>query len=477
MPARLRFTPVAMPPTPAPTTAIRGGRSGPNSPSRAGFTADYISTNLTIVSQSSGPTGGNGFVTDFATANFFRDRDVYDDPYAYFDWMRAQNPVWQESKYGVFMVTGYDEAMAVYHDPGTFSSCNTVAGPFVKFSVPIDDEMTDISGIIEQYRHELPFSDQLPSFDPPTHTAHRGLLQRLITPGRLKQNEEFMWRLADRQMDSFVASGECEFIGEYAQPFTLLVIADLEGVPEHDHGMFRERLHTLPGEMSHKPLEFLYDQFTEYVEDRRAHPADDILTGLAGATFPDDTLPDVKDVALIAANLFAGGQETTVRLLSFALKMLCERPDLQQLVRDDRERIPNFIEETLRMESPLRGQFRMARVRTSLAGIDIPAGGTVMLLPGAANRDPRVFENPHEFDIDRENAKYHVAFGHGIHHCAGAPLARAEGRVTLNRLLDRTETITFAEKAHGPADARHFDYLPTFFLRGLVDLHVEFQAA
>jgi cytochrome P450 len=119
----------------------------------------------------------------------------------------------------------------------------------------------------------------------------------------------------------------------------------------------------------------------------------------------------------------------------------------------------------------------MARVRTNLAGVEIPAGGTVMLLPGAANRDPRVFENPHEFDIDRENAKYHVAFGHGIHHCAGAPLARAEGRVTLNRLLDRTGTITFAEKAHGPAGARHFDYLPTFFLRGLVDLHVEFQAA
>lgn len=414
-------------------------------------------------------------MSDFATANFFRDRDVYDDPYDYFDWLRAQNPVWQEPNYGVYMVTGYDEAMSVYHDPTTFSSCNTVAGPFVKFSVPVEGD--DISEIIEQYRHELPFSDQLPSFDPPMHTAHRGLLQRLITPGRLKQNEEFMWRLTDRQMDGFIAGGECEFIGEYAQPFALLVIADLEGVPEHDHGMFRENLATLPGEMSHKPLEFLYDQFTAYVADRRAHPTNDILSGLASATFPDGSLPDVKDVALIAANLFAGGQETTVRLLSFALKLLCERPDLQELVRADRDRIPNFLEETLRLESPLRGQFRMARVHTNVAGVDIPAGGTMMLLPGAANRDPRVFENPNEFDIDRENAKYHVAFGHGIHHCAGAPLARAEGRVTLNRLLDRTADLTLSEKAHGPEGARHFDYLPTFFLRGLVDLHVEFTPA
>ena len=179
----------------------------------------------------------------------------------------------------------------------------------------------------------------------------------------------------------------------------------------------------------------------------------------------------------IAANLFAGGQETTVRLLSFALRMLGERPDLQQLVRDDRDRIPNFIEETLRLESPLRTQFRMARVRTTLGGVDIPAGAHVMLVPGACNRDPRVFENPYEFDIDRANARQHIAFGHGIHTCAGAPLARAEGRVTINRFLDRTSDISISEEHHGPAGARHYDYLPTFFLRGLERLHLDFAPA
>ena len=92
-----------------------------------------------------------------------------------------------------------------------------------------------------------------------------------------------------------------------------------------------------------------------------------------------------------------------------------------------------------------------------------------MLLPGAANRDPKLFENPHEFDVDRENAKYHVAFGHGIHHCAGAHLARAEGRVTINRLLDRTSNVTISEAAHGPADDRRCEYLPTYFLRGLAE--------
>jgi cytochrome P450 len=157
--------------------------------------------------------------------------------------------------------------------------------------------------------------------------------------------------------------------------------------------------------------------------------------------------------------------------------MLGERPDLQRLVREDRERIPNFIEETLRLESPLRTQFRMARVRTELGGVEIPAGGSLVLVPGACNRDRRVFENPYEFDIERANARQHIAFGHGIHTCAGAPLARAEGRVTVNRFLDRTSDITISDKEHGPAGARTYEYLPTFFLRGLRSLHLELSTA
>ncbi|MEX2293855.1 MAG: cytochrome P450 [Acidimicrobiales bacterium] len=424
-------------------------------------------------------------MSDFARINFFADRAVQDDPYAYFDWVREQGPVWQEPRYGVFMITGHPEAITVYGDPatfpsddppsGTFSSCNAVSGPFVKLSRPVEGD--DISEAIVACRSELPFSDQLPAFDPPDHTAHRHLLARLITPKRLKENEDFMWQYADRLIDGFLDHGTCEMVADYAEPFALTVVADLEGVPEADHSLFRERLSTVHETVAHKPLEFLYERFTEYIEDRREKPRNDVLTGLATATFPDGSTPEVNDAALIAANLFAGGQETTVRLLSFALRMLGERPDLQRLVREDRERIPNFIEETLRIESPLRTQFRMARVRTNLHGVDIPAGGTVMLAPGACNRDPRVFERPYEFDIERTNARQHIAFGFGIHTCAGAPLARAEGRVTLNRFLDRTSDIAISEEHHGPPDARRYDYLPTFFLRGLERLHLGLTVA
>ena len=407
--------------------------------------------------------------------NFFGDRAVQDDPYPYYDRLRSLSPVWQEPHHGVYMVTGFEEATSVYNDSANFSSCNAVSGPFKKFPEPFEGD--DVGALIERYRDELPFSDQLPSFDPPRHTDHRRLLMRLLTPQRLRSNEEFMWRLADRQMDEWMGDGSCEFIADYAAPFTLLVIADLEGVPESDHGTFRDSLTHLPGQLAHKPLEFLYEQFTSYIEDRRRTPRADIMTAMATATFPDGSIPSVKDVALLAANLFAGGQETTVRLLSFALRTIAERDDIQQALREDRERIPNFIEETLRYESPLRGQFRMARRRAQVAGVEIPAGATMLVLPGAANRDPRMFPNPAEFDVDRDNARYHIAFGHGIHHCAGAHLARAEGRVTINRLLDRTSDIRISEAVHGPEGDRRYEYLPTYFLRGLTNLNVEFSPA
>jgi cytochrome P450 family 150 subfamily A5 len=420
-------------------------------------------------------------VTDFDAIDFFRDRDFIADPYQYFEHLRAQCPVQREPHHDVVMVTGYEEAISVFHDTATFSSCNSVTGPFPGFPVPLVGD--DVSALIEQHRDELPFSDQLPTLDPPMHTAHRALLMRLITPKRLNENEAFMWRLADRQLDEFVANGECEFISAYASPFALLVIADLLGVPESDHEMFRAELAAKrPGRvlgsaeetMTHSPLEFLYARFSDYVEDRRRNPQADVITGLATATFPDGSLPEVIDVVRVAVNLFAAGQETTVRLLATALQLLGERPDLQTLLRRERELIPNFVEESLRFESPIKGDFRLSRVPSIVGGVDIPAGTTVMVLTGAANRDPRRFEHADEFQPDRANARQHLAFGHGVHTCPGAPLARAEARVSMERILDRMHDITISETEHGAAGARRYDYAPTYILRGLTRLHLEF---
>ncbi len=412
---------------------------------------------------------------DMEARDFFRDGSLFVNPYPYYDTIRARCPVQREPNHDVVMITGLDEAVAVYSDQVNWSNCNTVAGP--GFPVPLEGD--DVSDLIDQHRDELPFSDQLPSFDPPYHTAQRGLLMRLITPKRMKENEEFMWRLADRQLEEFLERGRCEFVGDYASTYTLLVVADLLGVPETDFGKLRSGMarpaERALGEQEHRPLEYLYDQFTAYIEDRRQHPQGDVMTSLATATFPDGSTPPVKDVALIAANLFAAGQETTVRLLTAVLRILGERPDLQQLLRGERDRIPNFIEETLRIESPIQGSFRLSRRTTTVGGVSLPAGTTVFVAAGAANHDPRRFDEPDQFQVDRPNARQHVAFGHGIHTCAGAPLARAEARVTIERFLDRTADIRISESEHGPPGGRHYDYIPTYFLQGLTKLHLEFD--
>ncbi len=423
---------------------------------------------------------------DFEAIDFFRDSDLVADPYPYFDALRNECPVRREGHHDVVMVTGYDEAVQVYNDTETFSSCLSVSGPFPGFPVPLEGD--DVTALIEQHRDELPMSDQLPTLDPPVHTAHRGLLMRLITPKRLKENEASMWQMADRLLDDFLVGGEGEYVKGFGGPFTMLIIADLLGVPEEDRDDFARVLHQAPGAgggvggtgdeaLGHSPLEYLYQRFSGYVEDRRRAPRDDVLTGLATATFPDGSTPEVIDVVRVAANLFAAGQETTVRLLGSALKLIAERPDLQAMLRSEPERIPNFVEETLRIESPVKGDFRLARVPTTVGGVDIPAGTTMMVLNGAAGRDPRHFEDPAAFDIARANARQHLAFGRGIHTCPGAPLARAEGRVAVERLLERTTDIRISERMHGPPDARRYQYVPTFILRGLTQLHLEWDEA
>src|SRR5205085_2373208 len=133
----------------------------------------------------------------------------------------------------VVAVTGYDEAAEIYRDNEAFSSCNSVVGPFATFPVPLDGD--DITAIVDEYRHQLPMNEHMVTMDPPMHTRERALVMRLLTPRRLKDNEEFMWRLADTQLDQFVADGHCEFIKAYAQPFAMLTVADVLGVPEQDH--------------------------------------------------------------------------------------------------------------------------------------------------------------------------------------------------------------------------------------------------
>ena len=429
-------------------------------------------------------------MSDWQTTDYFGDPALVEDPYPYFDELRAQCPVLDVPHLGVVAITGYDAAMEIYKDTDTFSSINSVIGPFVQFPVPLEGD--DISAIVAAHRDQIPMHEHMVTMDPPQHTQERALTMKLITPKRLKENEEFVEQQADAMLDALLPLGKGEYIKEFSQPFAMLVIADLLGVPAEDHEAFRKGfgVNSTPGEVgvsgyeggegeggALNALAWCDEKFTAYVEDRRANPRKDYLTDLALATYPDGSTPEVTAVVRSATFLFAAGQETTARLLASALKMLAEHPELQDELRANKNKIPEFIEETLRLESPVKTDFRLALRSTKIGDLDIKAGTPVMLLNGAANRDPEQFECPAEFRLGRENVRNHMAFGRGVHSCPGGPLARVEGRIAIERLLDRTRNIRLSEEHHGPAGNRRFTYAPTWILRGLVDLHLEWDQA
>jgi len=430
----------------------------------------------------------------------YTDPSLTSDPYRLLDYLAEHKPVYLEPHHGVVMVTGPEEAIAVLRAPDVFSSATIVAGPDPMSLFPQRPEGDDITEFVNANRRYLPQNDQIVSADPPSHTAQRALLMGLITPKRLKENEEFIWRLTDRQLDEILPRGTAEIMADYAQPYTLLVIADLLGVPEEDHAellsrrlgsqmTLGERTAKGPetgdrapqdrgdnggGDHGQNTLSIFYDYFSAKVEELRQRPQGDVLTGMAQAKFPDGTVPGPIEVARIASNLFAAGQETTVRLIGTALRRIADEPEVQALLRAHRDLVPRFIEETLRTEGPILGEYRLAVKTTELGGVRIPAGTPVLLANGAANRDPRQFECPAEFRVSRENVRRHIAFGHGIHTCPGAPLARSEARITVERLLDRTTDIRINADAHGPAGNRRYDYMKTYMFRGLTRLHLDF---
>jgi cytochrome P450 len=300
-------------------------------------------------------------------------------------------------------------------------------------------------------------------------------LSRLFTPKQLKNNEDFLWHLADEQLNRFVAKGKCEMVFDYNFPYTLDAITDLLDVPEADRDRFRSaaRASRLEGDRSGF-VGVKEEWFVEYIEDRRRNPRDDVLTELALAKFPDGTTPDPIDVARVATFMYAAGHGTTIDLLSLSMLMLAERPDLQEQLREDNSKIPAFIEEMLRFESPIKSNFRLARRSTRIGDLDVQAGTSVLVMNGAANRDPQRFDNPDEFRLGRPNILHHMAFGRGVHTCPGAPIARAEVRVSLERILARMADIRLSEAEHGPPGARRLKWDRTLLFRRLKELHLEF---
>jgi cytochrome P450 len=421
-------------------------------------------------------------MSDLGDLNYFTDESLIDDPLPYLNALRAKCPVLREPHYGTLMVTGYEEGLDVFKQGDNFSSCSCISGPIP--GLPFKPEGDDISEQIKQHHHQVPWATHFITFDGPEHVAHRSLLTRLLTQQRLNKNAEYMTRLADRLIDEFIDRSRCEVVSDYSQALATLVIADLLGVPEVDREELVSTIGPPPamvGDPDHKsapdPLAYLDKRFTAYFEERRSKPRDDMMSELANSRFRDGSLPDLSEVVRIATFLFVAGQDTSAKLIASAFKILGDCPHLQQRLRAEPMRISDFVEETLRMESPSKFNFRVARRTTSIGGVDVPAGSIVAVSLAAGNRDPRFFEDPNEFQLDRAHLRDHLAFGRGVHACPGAPLARLEARITLELFLRRMSDIRISEAKHGPPNARRYSKVPTYILNGVTELHLEFTKA
>ena len=422
---------------------------------------------------------------DTKERDYFTDPSVLRDPYEYFGEMFAKAPVHQLTSRDILVVTGFDESLEVLKNSHDFSSLISVPG--AAYELPFKPEGDDIDAQLQAIRPQVHGGDLLVTYDDRTHTNSRALLNRLFVPSRLKANEEYMTGLADRLAVEAAAKGGCEMMGEIATPFATLVIADLLGVPDEDRDDFMKVLEiSAPaGNMeadqnaatSTSPLEYMATFFVRYLQDRRDNPRDDILTELANATFPDGTTPDLMELVRLSTFLFGAGQDTSAKLLGNCIRYIVDTPGLQAQLRADRSLIPDMIEEVLRLEGSSKVTFRVARKSTEIAGVPAPAGKKVIVGLSGGNRDPRRWEAPDEFRLGRPKAKEHLSFGRGPHVCAGAPLARAEVRIMLDKLLQHTAEIGLSEAEHGPPGARTMEFEPSFIVRGCARLYVTLKPA
>jgi cytochrome P450 len=437
---------------------------------------------------------------DFETVDFYTetDRDFQADPHAYFDYLRGKGPITRLPHHNAMAVTGYDEAIQIMLDTEHFSSFTTITGAMTE--IPFELTGDDVSEQIAAARTKSAFGDIVLTTDGERHAALRSILTVLFTPRRAKALEDSLRGTADALIDEFIADGRVDLGEQYGGPYGALVIADLLGIPAK--GRQRIRAVVAKGaagafgatreENSQATFVAMGKEIFGLLAWRKvtfSPPAmafkrllglgrqDDILGELVMARYPDGTKPRLADLAGLATMLFGAGQDTTNRLISNAMLYLAQKPDLQQQLRSDPPQIPAFVEEMLRYDGSVKSAGRICIRTTTVAGVEIKAGTHIMLSHMAANRDPRRFENPSEVVVGRPKAKEHLGFGRGPHTCIGAQLARAEARVSLERLLARLGNIRLSEEHHGPEHARRLNYDPSSILRALSHLHLEFTAA
>jgi cytochrome P450 len=386
------------------------------------------------------------------------DFEIDKNPYPIWKRLRDEQPLYFNERHGFYALSRFDDVERCSIDWQTYSSARSTVLELMKSGM----QMPPGVFIFE---------------DPPTHDLHRSLLTRLFTPRKISALEPKVRAFCARCLDPLVGSGGFDFIRDLGAQMPMRTIGMLLGIPEQDQEAIRDhfddglRLAESGVPDFDKKLgdgSNVGSVFEAYIEWRAKHPSDDLMTELLNAEFEDETGTRrrlARSELLGYVNLLAGaGNETTARLIGWTGKVLAEHPDqLAELARDP-SLVPNAIEELLRFESPSPVQGRYVMQDVEHYGTKLPAGSIVLLLTASANRDERKFPDADRFDIHRE-IDHHLAFGYGVHFCLGAALARLEGRVALEEVLERFPSWevdwSHAVQAH-TSTVRGWERLPVF---------------
>ncbi|MGD0392373.1 MAG: cytochrome P450 [Acidimicrobiales bacterium] len=361
------------------------------------------------------------------------DFDIDSDPYPVWRRLRDEQPLYFNDRYDFYALSRFDDVDRCSRDWETYISGKGTLLEIIKSGM----ELPPGSIIFE---------------DPPAHHLHRRLLSRVFTPRNINGLEPKIREFCARSLDPLVDQGGFDFIADLGAQMPMRTIGMLLGIPEQDQEAIRDRIDDglRLTESGMPDMDKAYtdgmtagDGFAEYIDWRATHPSDDLMTELLNAEFEDETGTvrrlSREEVLGYVNLLAAAGNETTTRLIGWTGKVLADHPDQRAAVVEDRSLVPNAIEELLRYESPSPVQARYVTKDVEHHGRAVPAGSAMLLLTAAANRDERRFPEADRFDVHRK-IDHHLAFGYGIHFCLGSALARLEGRIALDEVLQRFPT-------------------------------------
>jgi cytochrome P450 len=354
------------------------------------------------------------------------DVDINADPYPVYRRLREEAPLYYNEAHDFYAASRYDDVERGLKDRETFISGRGAVLELIKSGIEIPPGTV----IFE---------------DPPTHTIHRGLLSRVFTPRKVAALEPQIRKFCSDALDPLIGSERFDLVRDFGALMPMRVIGMLLGIPEQDQEAIRdqsdENLRTEPGQPMKQADAFSSgDSFEAYLDWRVDHPSDDIMTELLNAEFEDETgvrrRLTRQELVTYLAVVAGADNETTTRLIGWTGKVLAEHPDQRREIANDRTLVNDAIEEILRFEPPAHSLGRFVTCDTEIQGQKVPEGNAILFLAGAANRDDSRFPNGDAFDIHR-TAVSHVTFGYGAHFCLGAALARLEGRIALDELLNR----------------------------------------